>query len=104
MHPMIATVTTINLVNGWNTVWTAVSSALGPLSTLLTAIGAILMVGSILGYLWERRKGGKDHSKLMWTLLIGAVLAGPTLLIPMFLHIADFVANSIAHLLTKGGA
>jgi uncharacterized membrane-anchored protein len=103
MHSLLG-VTTINLVNGWNTVWTSISSALGPLSTLLTAIGAGLVAVSIVGYIWERRRGTGNHSKLLWTLLIGAILAGPTFLIPMFLHIADFVANAIAHLLTKGGA
>jgi len=101
MHALIGTVT---LVAGWTTVWSAVTSALGPLSALLTAIGALLVVFSIVGYIWERRRGSGNHSKLAYTLLIGAVLASPDLLIPMFLHIADFVVNTVAGLLTKGGA
>lgn len=95
---------TITLVKGWTTVWSAVTSALGPLAAMLTAIGALLVVVSIVGYIWERRRGGGNHSKLMYTLLIGAILAAPDLLIPLLLHIADFLANFVAGLLTKGGA
>lgn len=99
---MVIATTTVNLASGWSTVWTAVSGALGSkLTTLMTAIGVILVVLAILGWLWERRKGGMsgNHNKLLWTLLIGAILVAPNLLIPLLLNIADFIANAIINLL-----
>lgn len=90
----------VNLVTGWQTLWTAINNALGPLAALLTAVGAALIVVAILGWIWERRRGGggAGHQKLFWTLIIGAVLASPDLLIPFFLTIADFIINAIANL------
>ena len=90
----------INLVSGWNTLWNAINGALGSLATLLTAIGAAMIVIAILGWVWERRRGGggQGHQKLLWTLIIGAVLASPDLLIPFFLTVADFIINAIANL------
>ena len=93
----------VNLVTGWNTVWSAVQTALGPLSTLLTAIGAVMVVGGILKWIWDRRRGGggQGHAALFWTILIGAILASPELLIPFFLTVADFIINAIVNLTSK---
>jgi len=99
MNILLAT-SNINLVNGWSTLWNAINSALGNLAPLLTAVGAAMVVIAILGWIWERRRGGggQGHQKLLWTLLLGAVLASPDLLIPFFLTIADFIINAIANL------
>jgi len=94
----------VNLAGSWSGIQSALSSALGVLVTLFTIIGAILVIGSILGYIWERRRGSGNHSKLIHTLILGAILASPGLLIPLFLTIADFVANFVATLLKAGHA
>jgi len=106
MH-MIIGASSVNLVTGWNTVWSAVQTALGPLATLLTAVGAVMVVGGILKWIWDRRRsgggggGGQGHSALIWTIIIGAVLASPDLLIPFFLTVADFIINAIVNLTSK---
>ena len=99
MNSLLAT-SNINLVSGWNTLWNAINGALGSLATLLTAVGAAMVVIAIVGWIWERRRGGggQGHQKLLWTLIIGAVLASPDLLIPFFLTVADFIINAIANL------
>lgn len=89
---------TINLASGWSQVWGAISPVLGSSGTsLMTGIGVIIAVFSVVAWLWERRKGGggQGHHKLLWSLLIGALLAGPAIVIPAALVIADFVVNGI---------
>lgn len=85
--------TTIDFAASWTKLWTTISGALGGLSTLLAVVGMLLVVGGILGYVWERRKGQGSHQKLLWTILLGACLAGPTVTIPAILTLFDFVAN-----------
>jgi hypothetical protein len=104
MHIVIGA-SSVNLVTGWNTVWSAVQSALGPLATLLTAVGSVMVVGGVLKWIWDRRRGGggggQGHAALLWTILFGAILASPGLLIPFFLTVADFVINAIVNLTSK---
>lgn len=96
MHPIIAT-TSIDFAGSWSKFWTAISGSLGGLTTILSIVGMLLVVGGILGYIWERRKGGGGggHSKLGWTILVGAILAGPNVVIPALLTLFDFAANVI---------
>jgi len=50
---------TINLSGSWNQVWGAVQTAIGTkLTTLLSAVGVILVVGAVFKWLFERRRGG----------------------------------------------
>ncbi|MHB8318078.1 MAG: hypothetical protein ACYDEP_02430 [Acidimicrobiales bacterium] len=96
-----------NLAGGWQTINNAIQSALGSGTTnLITLAGTLLVIVGVLGWLWERRKGGgsQGHQKLFWTIILGAVLAGPGLLIPIFLTLADFIVNAVANLLQGGGA
>jgi len=97
----------ISLKAGWGTVWAAVQGAVGTqLTTLMTGVGVILVVGSALKWLWERRRSGMQggHSNLVWTTAFGMVLAGPNILIPVLLGLIDTVANIVIHLLGQGGA
>jgi len=100
MHTIIATAS-INFASSWTTFWSSISGSLGKLPTLLGIIGMLLVVSAILTYLWERRRNGgggqtKDHSKILWAIIIGAILAAPSVVIPAILTIVDFVANVIA--------
>jgi hypothetical protein len=94
----------INLTAGWNTVWGDIQTALGSqLTTLVTAIGALLVVGAILKWLWDRKRSGSmggagAHSGLLWTFIIGAVLTAPAVIVPIFLNLSDFVTNAIVNL------
>jgi len=49
---------TINLSGSWGQVWGAVQAAIGTkLTTLLSAVGVILVVGAVFKWLFERRRG-----------------------------------------------
>lgn len=89
----------IDLVSNWNTVWGKVKSAggLGPLDNILLAVGAILILLSILQWLWKRRTGQSGNNQhVAWTLLLGAFLMLPQVLIPAALTIVDVIVNAIA--------
>jgi hypothetical protein len=93
----------INLSSGWTTFWEGISGSLGGLPTLMTAIGALLVVGAIGKWMWEKRRGGGGgggggggkSEGIIWALALGAMLAAPNLLIPIFLKTLDIVANGI---------
>lgn len=90
----------VHLASQWSTAWGAISGALGTnVTTLLGVIGVFMVVGGVVGWLWERRKGGGSHSKLFYSIVIGAILSAPGFIIPMILTLADGIANGIAALL-----
>ena len=64
---------------------------------LLTAIGVVLVVFAIIRWLWDRRRSGfqGNHSGLLWTFGVGAVLAAPDVVIPLLLGLADLVTNAV---------
>ena len=84
----------VNFQSGWSTVWNSVSGAVG---TQLTAIGVVLVVFAIIRWLWDRRRSGfqGNHSGLLWTFGVGAVLAAPDVVIPLLLGLADLVTNAV---------
>ncbi len=105
---MILAAGTINLSGSWGQVWGAVQAAIGTkLTTLLSAVGVILVVGAVFKWLFERRRGGggafsgQASSGLLWTLAAGATLAAPGVLIPIFLTILDAIANAVIGLWTS---
>lgn len=89
------TTTSINLAGSWTTFWTKISGSLGTFTNTLALVGMLLVVGAIVAYVWERRRGGQaNHSKVLWTMLVGGILAGPNIFIPGILTLADFVINA----------
>jgi hypothetical protein len=101
---MLFAVTQVNFVGQWNTVWGAVNSALGPVSNLMSIAGTILVVFAAGKWLWERRKGGANHSHLLWTLGVGALLLAPNIIVPVVLTILDAVINAVVGIGTSSGA
>lgn len=93
--------TAVNLAGGWDDFWGGLKGAPGfeGIAALATALGAILVVGAVLKWLWEKRRGGggggKGSEGILWALALGAVLAAPGGLIPLLLTVLDFVANGI---------
>lgn len=87
---------TVSLKNGWNGVWTAVTTGFPGITTLLTVIGVVLVVGALLKWAWDRRRGGGmgQGAQPLWGALIpGAILCAPALLFPMLLGILEWVIN-----------
>lgn len=95
---------TVDFVSQWNTVWSAVNSALGPVSNLMSIAGTILVVFAAGKWLWERRKGGANHGHLIWTLVVGALLLAPNIIVPVVLTILDAVINAVLGIGTSSGA
>jgi hypothetical protein len=88
----------VDLASYWGSLWSTLSTTLGSkTTTLLGVIGLILLIGGVLTYLWERRKGGggQGHTKLLWTMLIAGILAAPNFIIPVILFILDAIINAI---------
>lgn len=96
----VVSTASIDLVSGWNTLWTPFSSSNKALVTIITAVGVALIVFAILKFVWQRQKGqGVGWQTLGWPLAAGAILAGPNLLIPLLLKIAQAVIDFVVKLL-----
>lgn len=90
----------IDLASSWTKAWTAISGPLGAFASLLGVIGALLVVFGVAGYIWERRRGGgASHQKLLYTIVIGAILAAPGVVVPSLLTAVDFLINALIGLL-----
>ena len=97
--PFIAT--SVDFASSWTTLWGSVSGSISGLTKILGIIGLLLVVGSVLKWLWERRRGGvgggfQAHSHVLFTLVLGAVLAAPNFMIEWMLVILDTIVNAIA--------
>ncbi|WP_156250808.1 hypothetical protein [Pseudactinotalea terrae] len=93
---------TSNLLGAWERFWGVLSGAngVGTLFTILAVVGVLLIVGSGIKFLWDKRRGGGANSKaLIWTIIAGAVLAGPNLFIPLILRLVDIVVNVLANII-----
>ena len=96
--PIIASV---DFASSWTTLWNSVSGSISGLTKLLGIVGLLLVVGSVLKWLWDRRRGGvgggfQAHSHILFTLVLGAVLAAPNFMINWMLVILDTIVNAIA--------
>jgi hypothetical protein len=92
---IFASTTTVNFASDWTSIDAALNSALGSsLITFLGVIGTILIIFSVVKYIWDKRRGGGgNHQHVMWTLLIGAILAVPAVVMPAVLTILDAIVN-----------
>ena len=98
-----------NLSADWTSFWNMVSSASGMSGVikLLGIIGVVLAVGSLVGWLWEiRRQGGfrgaaRSHHKLIFGFLVGLILAGPGIVLPIFLTLFTQIINGLVSLLSS---
>jgi|SRR5579875_1345756 hypothetical protein len=107
MHTLLAagTTNTVDLSSSWDKIWSSLSSSTGfsSLQWVITLIGIILILGSILRWLWSRRTGGGQggHQHVFWTIFVGAVLMLPDVLVPVLLTLVDVIINSIANVAGK---
>jgi hypothetical protein len=76
---------------------------MGNLPVLLGVIGMLMVVGGILGWVFQRRKGGGGTAKFIWTFAIGAIIAGPQVIIPAVLKVIDLAAAAAVALINLGG-
>jgi hypothetical protein len=93
------------LASDWTSFWSLISSAsgMGGVIKLLAIVGVILAVGSLLTWLWEIRKSGgfkgdsvtKSHHKLLFGFILGMILAGPNILIPVLLSFIGQIITGV---------
>ena len=97
----LASTTTVNFAGDWTSIDNAFNSALGSsLITFLGVIGTLLIIFSIVKYVWDRRRGNQgSHQHILWSLSIGAILAVPSVVMPALLTVLDAVVNTFLKIL-----
>lgn len=89
----------IDLTGAWGTFFAAfeTSVGVGRILTLLSILGVLIVVMALIKWAWDRRRGGgMGQSGAVWgSLLVGALMCAPKILIPVFLFILDAVANAV---------
>lgn len=86
--------TTIDLHGKWSGLLGIIQQALGgSVMNTLGWIGLILVLAGFIGWAWEKRKGSADHNKLIWSIIVGAILVAPQALYVVLL-IIDGIANT----------
>lgn len=96
----------VNLRGGWDAAWSPISSVLGTgLLKIVAAVGVLIVVSAFAKWIWDKRRGGGGNSStLLWSLAIGALLTGPTVVIPVALWLFDGAANVVLKLFSNNGA
>ena len=90
-----------SLKEGWDGLWGGIEGEIGGVLTILAIIGAAMVIGAIIAWLFERRRGGggmfsgQKSTALIWTIVIGMILAGPEIL-GFLLAIIDWIINGIS--------
>lgn len=85
----------MNLRGGWTRFWNAISASVGTgFVGAIAVLGVIIIVGGLIKWLWDRHKSGKSASFPTVLVVVGAILAGPNLLLPVFLGILDTVVDA----------
>lgn len=86
----------IDLSGSWDKVWSAVSGD-STITTLAAIVGVILVLAAIGGFIWRKARGKGSEGAgrgLILTLLIGAILAAPSVVLPLLLGLADLLINT----------
>ena len=87
----------VNFAGQWNTLWKAVESVIGSQgTTLMAVIGLAMVVAAVAKWVWDRRKGGGGggNAGLIWVIVVGGLLAAPTVIFPLLLTIVDWLINA----------
>jgi hypothetical protein len=95
----------VDFDGSWRQAWGAVTGAAGisGVMTLLGIAGMGIALIALISWLFERRRsgqmGGPGTNKLLWAVLVGAVIAAPNMLIPLVLWLMDALVNGVGKVL-----
>lgn len=91
----------VDLSGAWTGFWNTVTSSWTGLANMLTIIGLILVVFALVKWAWDRRRGGgMQGSGALWGSLIpGAILLAPKVIIPLLLWFIDAIANLVVDII-----
>lgn len=90
----------VDLIGPWNQFWGQITGGNTELSVALAIVGAVLIVVSVLVWLWTSRKnrGGQVMSGFPWvSTIVGGLLAAPTVVIPAILLVLQGFLNVLAY-------
>lgn len=90
---------TLDLSGAWSKFWNGIAGGLGNLPIALAIIGMLIIVGGLVKFFWDKRRGGGGNSsQLVWTSVVGSLLAAPNLILPLLLGIIDLLVNMFVKL------
>jgi hypothetical protein len=97
---IIQAASNIDIASQWGTLWAAVTSGAPGITNILMAVGALLVIGSLVMWAIKRRtqRGLGDMTAVWGSLLIGALLLAPSVVIPIVLKLIDIIANIVVSL------
>ncbi|MGH9138088.1 MAG: hypothetical protein ACRD0G_13760 [Acidimicrobiales bacterium] len=85
-----------NLSTWWSDVWTAWSGPADPLLKLAGFAGAAVLAYIVISFLWRKLRGGASGARQGapgWAIVLAAVLAAPSVLMPIVFALADAGIN-----------
>lgn len=84
----------LNWVDGWNRLIAVVPSNV---LTFMTVLGVVILVIAIIGFFWQRRKGGGAGLQgFPWiAVILAGALAGPQLVIPAIIGVLQFIVGFV---------
>lgn len=94
----------VDLSAVWKTFWNAVTEEAGAnFSVVLSVVGLIIVIFTLLGYVWKRwRNQGAQMGQMWLAILLGGLFAAPAILIPLLLFLVDLIANVAINLWNTG--
>lgn len=106
LAPAVTTmVSQIDLGSAWDKLLRAIGTSFDPILNVATVIGIGIIVVSLITWAWQRRRGGggmMGQTGGIWgSLLAGAVLCAPKVIIPLFLELLDIIANTVINVWTN---
>lgn len=85
----------IDFSGAWEGVWNSLSTDAQGLLSILSIVGVLLVVLGLFKMFLQRTRGGGNSSALWWTILVGAILCAPNVILPLLLTLIDSLANMV---------
>lgn len=82
----------VDFVGPWNNLLGSINGVDGIL-TVLAVFGVLIVVVSLVGWIWKKRRGGGAGGFPVMAVLCGALLAAPKAVIPIVLVILQWLTN-----------
>lgn len=91
-----------SLASNFQTFWSTLTGQWTSLTTLLTIIGMILVIAAVVKFVFAKARGkGGDAKELVISILVGAFLLKPDIIIKIVLGFADGIINATTSMLGK---